>query len=246
MHNPVSVTLPPEPFTLQPGQLSIATSAIAARPMSFVEAGQWQGYEPAVARAVCDRLQLEPVWSPLPLQHLYTELSKGQHDVVWFNQAITQERRAWADFTRPYGRFDTGVLVLEDSDITQATDLSGRRLGILTGSTSQTAAEQLPPDITVVSFDCDDQVTDTLLTALRQGDIDAIVEDELLLLAVEAQDPTFRVAFTLATQRPFGIGVLPGNRELLAVLNQALNSLIADGTLAKLWAQWIPYKGYPF
>ncbi len=235
-----------EALTLEPGRLRIATCAMATPPMSVLVEGEWQGYEPAVARAVGDRLGLTPVWCPLPLPRLYPELSKGGYDVLWYNQTITQERRAWADFTRSYGRFDTAVLVLEGSAIETAADLAGQRVGILQGSTNLCILDQLPPDVETVSFDCTDQVRETLLGALLNQDITAIVEDELLLMAVEAQDPRFRVAFSVPTQRPFGIGVLPGNRELLEALNHTLNGLITDGTLAKLWAQWIPYKGYPF
>ena len=233
-------------ITLEPGQLRIATSNIEARPMSFVDGGERLGYEPAVARAVCDLLHLEPVWCPVPLRRFYPQLSRGAYDVVWFNQAITQERRAWADFTRPYGRFDTAVLVQEESSIFERIDLRGHRIGMLSGSTNQLLAEVLPTDVEICSFDCDEDVAQTMLSALRQGDIDAIVEDELLLMAAEAQDRSFRVAFQIPTQRPFGVGVLPGNRELLEALNEALNLLLTDGTLAKLWGQWIPYKNYPF
>jgi polar amino acid transport system substrate-binding protein len=236
----------PEIITVQQGQLRIITSDIEARPMSFVDGEQRFGFEPAVVRTVCDRLNLEPVWFNTPLKRFYTELSTGEYDVVWFNQAITQERRAWADFTRPYGRFDTAVLVSENSPIESKEDLSGKRLGILEESTSQALAETFPPDIEVVLFEGTDQVAQNMLQALRQGEIDAIVEDALLLRAAEAQHPAFRVAFEISTQRPFGVGVLPGNRELLESLNTVLNSLITDGTLNRLWAQWIPYKPYPF
>ena len=85
-----------------------------------------------------------------------------------------------------------------------------------------------------------------MIKALESGDIDALIQDALILLTLEADDPRFRVALQLPTQRPFGVGVLPGNRELLEALNQALNQLLTDGTLAKLWAQWIPYKPFPF
>jgi ABC-type amino acid transport substrate-binding protein len=180
------------------------------------------------------------------MEGFYTELSTGKYDVVWFNQAITQERRAWADFTRPYGRFDTAVLVQEESPIEAKADLGGKRLGMLQGSTTHLLLEMFPPDIEVVSFSEGDQVLDKMLDALYAGNIDAIVEDELLLMAAEAQDQGLRVAYQVPTQRPFGVGVLPGNRELLDALNDSLNGLIADGTLAKLWGQWIPFKPYPF
>ncbi|NJN21069.1 MAG: amino acid ABC transporter substrate-binding protein, partial [Leptolyngbya sp. RL_3_1] len=166
-------------ITVKPGQLSIVTSNIAARPMSFMDEGQRLGYEPAVARAVCERMGLEPVWSPVPLQDFYTELSKGEYDVIWFNQVITQERRAWADFTRPYGRFDTAVLVKEESAIETKRDLRGQRVGMLQGSTTHLLLEMFPPDIEVVSFAEQDQVLAQMLQALYDGRIDAIVEDEL-------------------------------------------------------------------
>ena len=233
-------------ITVKPGQLVIATSNIAARPMSFIDEGQRLGYEPAVARAVCDRLGLEPVWSPMPMQDFYTELSTGEYDVVWFNQAITQERRAWADFTRPYGRFDTAILVKEESPIEVKSDLSGKRIGMLQGSTTHLLLEMFPPDIEVVSFPAQEHVLAKMLEALYDGTIEAVVEEELLLMAAEAQDRGLRVADQVPTQRPFGVGVLPGNRELLVALNDTLNTLITDGTLAKLWGQWIPFKAYPF
>ncbi|HEY9878228.1 MAG TPA: ABC transporter substrate-binding protein [Leptolyngbyaceae cyanobacterium] len=231
--------------TVCPGKLSIIASDLDARPMSYVQDGQRLGYEPAVARAVSEMLGLEPVWANLPMKDFYVALSDGEHDVVWFNQAITQERRAWADFTRPYGRFDEAVLVLEESPINDVSDLKGKRLGGLDESPNLILTEQFP-DLELVTFPGDDQVLPEMLEALRTGKIDALVEDALVLMAAEADDPAFRVAFQIPTQQPFGIGVLPGNRELLEALNHALNTLIIEGTLAKLWAQWIPLKPFPF
>ncbi|WP_017299295.1 substrate-binding periplasmic protein [Nodosilinea nodulosa] len=231
--------------TVRPGQLAIIASDFDARPMSFIQEGDRLGYEPAVARAVGEILQLEPVWFDTAPEQFYPTLSSGDYDVVWFSQAITQDRRAWADFTRPYGRFDEAVLVREDSPIYAASDLAGKRLGTLAGSTPLTLTEALP-DLEWVPFTGPDQTLPTLLTALGQGAIDALVGDALPLLTAEADTNTLRVAFQMPSQHPFGIGVLPGNRELLEALNHALNQLIVNGTLSKLWAQWIPYKPFPF
>ncbi len=232
--------------TVRPGQLSMIASDCDTRPMSFIENGERLGYEPAVARAVCDLLGLEPRWFDLPMAKFYAALSDtDDYDVVWFNQAVTQERRAWADFTRPYGRFDEAVLVQDASTIEQMGDLAGKRLGGLINSTNLALAEEFP-DLEPVAFPGHERVLPEMLAALRDGKIDALIEDSLILLTIEADNPEFRVAFQLPTQKPFGIGVLPGNRELLEALNQALNQLISNGTLAKLWAQWIPHKPFPF
>jgi ABC-type amino acid transport substrate-binding protein len=232
--------------TVEPGKLRIITSNIEARPMSFVSDGVRQGFEPALARVVCDRLELEPQWFDIPLKDFYNSLSSGEYDVIWFNQVITQERRAWADFSRPYGRFDSGVLVRENSEIEGKAHLSNKRVGVLKESVSTQLLELLPIDIDPVYFEGHGRVEIEMLQALRKGHIDAIVEDSLVLMAIEAQDSGVRVAFEIQTHHPFGVGVLPGNRELLGAVNQVLNTLIADGTLNRLWAQWIPFKPYPF
>ena len=232
--------------TVEPGKLRIVTSDIEARPMSFIDEGKRLGFEPALARIVCDRLQVEPLWFDTPFKNFYVELSTGNYDVVWFNQTITQERRAWADFTRSYGRFDTAVLVHEDSEVEHKSQLAGKRIGLIAESVSQQLLELFPQDINAVYFEGNRKVISEMLQALQQGHIDAILEDSLILMATEAQDSGVRVAFEIPTQRPFGIGILPGNRELLDAINAVLNALMTDGTLNKVWGQWIPHKPYPF
>jgi polar amino acid transport system substrate-binding protein len=232
--------------TVAPGELRIITSDIPVRPMSFMSDGERQGFEPALARVVCDRLDLKPVWFDLPLKQFYEALASGNYDVIWFNQIITQERRAWADFTRPYGRFDTAVLVREDAEIEGKAHLSHKRVGVLQESVSLRLLELLPPDIEPVYFEGTHRVGIQMLQALRKGHIDAIVEDSILLLAAEAQGNGVRVAFEMPSQHPFGVGVLPGNRELLDALNTVMSALLLDGTLKRIWGQWIPFKPYPF
>ncbi|ASC73942.1 Bacterial ionotropic glutamate receptor [Halomicronema hongdechloris C2206] len=237
---------PPMSFTtVRPDHLSIIASDFDARPMSFLKDGERMGYEPAVTKAVCELLGLKPMWFNLPMQDFYTALSTGQYDVIWFKQAITQDRRAWADFTRPYGRFDEAILVRDESPIHEPKDLAGKRLGGLDGGTSLDLAQYLP-ELELMPFPGNNRVLPDMLQALKDKKIDAIIDDALVLMAAEANDPTFRVAFPMPTRLPFGVGVLPGNRELLEALNRAITSLIADGSLNKLWGRWIPYVPYPF
>lgn len=246
MTNTTGIQNLPSFTTVVPGELRIITSDISARPMSFINDGERQGFEPALTRIVCDRLGLRPQWFNLPLKRFYSALTSGEYDVIWFNQVITQERRAWADFTRPYGRFDTAVLVREDSPIEGKDHLSCKRIGVLQESVSTRLLELLPPDIETLYFEGDGHVEVEMLQALREGHVDAILEDSLVLMAIEAQDEGVRVAYEIPSQHPFGVAVLPGNRELLDALNNVLNTLIIDGTLNRLWGQWIPFKPYPF
>ncbi|MBE9077548.1 amino acid ABC transporter substrate-binding protein [Romeria aff. gracilis LEGE 07310] len=233
-------------FTLQPGSLQIVASDFDARPMSAIDAdGQRIGYEPALARAVCQRLGLEPVWHNLPMEDFYSCLETGQYDVVWFNQAITTERQQRADFTRPYGLFDEAVLVRQGSQVNSAQDLVGKRVGGLADSTNIALVKDFP-GAEAVPFPGSDRVLPEMLDALHNGQIDALIDDELVLIVAAEDDPSLRLAFSLPTRVPFGIAVPKSRQSLLNALNQTLDELAADGTMAQLWAEWIPQKPFPF
>ncbi|MBV8884611.1 MAG: amino acid ABC transporter substrate-binding protein [Chroococcidiopsidaceae cyanobacterium CP_BM_RX_35] len=228
-----------------PGYLEIAASDFNARPMSYLKQRARLGYEPDLTRVVCDRIGLEPVWHNLPMADFYPCLQTGGYDVIWFNQAITKERTAWADFTRPYGLFDEAVIVQANSPIYSPDDLSSLRVGGLADSTNLTLARSFA-GVEIVPFPGSDQVLPEMLEALRAGEIDALIDDELVLIVAAEEDPNLRIAFSVPTQVPFGIAVRRGQMKLLQALNATLDALIADGSLAQLWAHWVPWKPFPF
>jgi polar amino acid transport system substrate-binding protein len=242
-------SMPPSNFaTVEPGYLHIISSDFDARPMSQVENHDRQGYEPALTRLVCEQLGLKPVWHNTPMQDFYSQIQSGSYDVVWFNQAITPERQNWVDFTHPYGLFDEAVLVRADSQVKSPADLSGQIVGGLADSTNMALAETFATafaDVKLRPFAGSDKVLPEMLAALRAGEINALIDDELVLVVAAEEDPKLRLAFTVPTRVPFAIGVKKGNVALLNALNATLESLIADSTMATLWAKWIPWKPFP-
>ena len=233
-------------LTVQPGYLNIVASDFDARPMSYLTAdGQRAGYEPDLARALCKKLGLTPVWHNLPMAEFYTSMATGNYDVVWFNQANTLERQQWVTFTQPYGLFDESVLVKASSPASSPADLAGQRVGGLADSTNIALVNAFTGSIAVPYPGCD-KVLPELLAALRAGEIDALIDDELVLLVAAEEDPNLRMAFSLQTQARFSIGVAKDKPELSEKLDSALSEIIAEGTLAQLWAKWIPWKPFPF
>lgn len=231
--------------TVEAGCLHIVASDFDARPMTQVTQSGRSGYEPDLARAVCQKLGLKPVWHNLPMAKFYTSLQAESYDVIWFNQAITPERQQWVDFTRPYGLFDEAVLVRADSSAQSPADLAGLRVGGLADSTNLALAATFPNVITV-PYPGSDKVLPEMLEALRSGEIDALIDDELVLVVPAEEDESFKLAFSVPTQVPFAIGVRKEHSALLNALNIALDALITDGTMAQLWNTWIPWKPFPF
>ena len=137
------------------------------------------------------------------------------------------------------------VLVRKGSGITAADDLRGKRVGGLADSTNIALVEGFP-EATAVPYPGSDKVLPEMLEALRAGDIDALIDDELVLVVAAEEDPNLELAFTLPTRVPFAIAVSPENTDLLAALNGAIAALLADGTMMQLWTTWIPWKPFPF
>ena len=160
------------------------------------------------------------------------------------NQAVTPERSARVQFTRPYGVFNEAMLVRGDRSIDSPDDLAGMRVGGLADSTNLELAKAWREAI-LVPFPGSDRVLPEMLAALKAGEIDALVDDELVLVAAADADPNLRIAFTVPTQMAFAIAVLPKNEELLQALDHSLETLIADGTLAQLWDRWIGQPSFP-
>ena len=234
------------PATVEEGLLTIIASDFDARPMSYLTPdGQRMGYEPELARAVCQQLGLTPVWHNLPMAEFYTAAQSGDYDCVWFNQAITPEREQWVNLTESYGLFDEAVLVRVESTVTEPSDLAGQRVGGLADSTNIALVEGFP-GATAVPYPGSDKVLPEMLAALQAGEIDALIDDELVLLVAAAENTRLKLAFSLPTQVPFAIGVNPSRTELFEKLQGALSALKADGTMANLWDHWIPWKPFPF
>lgn len=231
--------------TVSAGQLTIGASDFDARPMTYVEAGQRLGYEPDIARAVCAKLGLEPVWLNLPMAEFYTTLHANTCDIVWFNQAITPHRQQHSRFTRPYGLFNEAIIVRTADGIDTAADLAGRKLAGLADSTNVELGQQFE-GVELIPFPGTDTVLQDMLAALRAGEVDAVVDDELVLITAAEADPSLRIAITVETRHPFAIALRPDCTDLLSLLNQTLDQLEADGTLQRLWEQWIPWRPFPF
>lgn len=236
-------------LTKEAGYLNIVASDFNARPMSYLDkAGHRTGYEPELARIVCDRLSLIPKWHNLPMQDFYTSLNHQKdtpYDVIWFNQAITAERQTKVSFTQPYGLFDEAVLVKKSSPASNPAQLAGQRVGGLAESTNIALVKEFP-GAKAVPYPGSDKVLPEMLAALRAGEIDALIDDELVLIVAAEEDENLRLAFSLRTKAPFAVGVSKTQSALLSQLDTTLSELVADGTLTQLWEKWIPWKPFPF
>ena len=226
--------------------LVFACADIEAPPLFLASGGEQhrQGYEPDVGRAVAAAMGRRLEWRFLPWSEMLPAVVAGDADGVLCGQGISPERLAVVDFTRPYAVFDESVLVLAGSGIASAGDLCGRSVGAIAGSVNMTLAETFTGARPVAFAGDSDDVFAEMVAALRAGQVDAIVDDDVALIPL-AGEADLEVGFTVATRNRWGIAVSKQRPELRTQLDQALDRLLADGTLAALWQRWMPQLTFP-
>lgn len=205
--------------------------------------GSRAGYEPAAAAVVAAKLGRTVEWVITTWGDMIPAANDGRGDAVWCGQGITAERAALVDFTSPYAIFDEAALVRTGSGIAGPADLAGRRVGAIAGSTNMTLVQTFP-DVVPVSFEGTADVFGDMISALRRGEVDAFVDDDVALVPV-GDEPDLEVAFTVPTRNKWGVAVAKGNTSLLDDLNAALAAAIADGSLEQVWKEWMPDLAFP-
>ena len=207
--------------------------------------GVREGYEPAAAALVAESLGRPLEWVFSPWVEMVDALNAGHGDAIWCGQGITAERRRRVDFTRPYAVFDESLLVRAGSGLSSPDELAGRRIGAIAGSTNMALAETFAGAELVPFGGQSDDVFGEMIDALRAGEVDGIVDDDVALVPL-ADDPDFEVAFTVPTRNEWGVAVARARPDMRDTLDHALAGAIADGRLASCWQRWLPELEYPF
>jgi polar amino acid transport system substrate-binding protein len=157
----------------------------------------------------------------LEFDSLIPALQQGQIDAIAAGMTITSAREKQVNFTDPYWKADQSILVTSSSSFNpqKMTDLSGKTVGVQTGTTGESLAEEYNTTVTIKHYD-------TFLLAvldLVNGRLDAVIVDSPVAIAFTSQYAV-KVSSTIATGEVWGFAVKIGNTSLLNKLDTALAS----------------------
>ncbi|HEX5980383.1 MAG TPA: ABC transporter substrate-binding protein [Thermoleophilaceae bacterium] len=226
------------------GQLTVGTDKPAFPPY-FVDDDptNGKGFESAVAYAVADELGFtkdEVEWTVVPFNASY---APGPKDFDFdINQiSITPAREKAVDFSSPYYTAPQAVVTPKSSEFANAetfAELEGATVGVQIGTTSLDAVDQVmqPAEDPKVFNDSNDVVT-----ALKQGQVDAVVVDlPTAFYVTAAQVPNSKIVgqFSAPGGDSFGL-LLEKDSELTDCLDQAIAALEESGQLEQITNKWM-------
>lgn len=148
-------------------------------------------------------------------------------DLVIATYSITDARKKEVSFAGPYLKTKQGVMVRDESGIQTAADLANTKVCAARGSTSWEQAATYLEGITAVQEDGFGKCTDLL----RQGKVDAVTTDQIILYGYEHEYDDLRVLpdEQFGHAELYGIGIRPGDVELCEFLNEAIVESLRSG-----------------
>jgi polar amino acid transport system substrate-binding protein len=131
------------------------------------------------------------------------------------------------------------------SGISSPGDLRGKRVLAIDGSTNIALARTFEGADVVPFAATGENVLDDLVSALRNGDVDAVVDDTVALQPlVESGD--LAIGFSVPTANEWAIAVSKGDESNRKAIDAALGQAFSSGAVRAAWERWIPTLNYPF
>jgi glutamate transport system substrate-binding protein len=198
--------------------------------------GSFSGFDVDVATYVAGKLGYKPdqiEWVETKSADRENALARGDVKFIAATYSINDERKQKVDFAGPYLLAHQDLLVKKDSDVSKGTDLNGKKLCSVTGSTSaQNVQKTIAPKANLKEYSGYSEC----IAALQSGAVDAVTTDDSILAGFASQDKykgQFKLAGLKLSNENYGVGVKKGDSATLKKINDALTSMVSDGSWQK-------------
>ncbi|MGH3674722.1 MAG: glutamate ABC transporter substrate-binding protein [Mycobacterium sp.] len=199
--------------------------------------GTLSGFDIDVGKYVAKELgynedQIE--WKEAPSGQRETLIQNDQVKYIVATYSITDSRKEKVDFAGPYLITGQSLLVRADNnDITGAASLqNNKKLCSVTGSTPAQRIKDEYPGVQLQQYD----TYSACVEALKNGAIDAVTTDEVILAGYAAQTPgAFKLVGDTFSEERYGIGLKKGDTELCNQISDAVKKMEDDGQWKAAW-----------
>ncbi len=218
-----------------PNVLKVGTEGTYA-PFSYQGSdGKLTGYDIEVAQAVAGKLGKKVEFTQTPWDSIFAGLASKRFDLVANQVTVNPERQQKYALSQPYTTSE-GVIVTraDDHSVLAPADLRGKTCAqSSTSNWSQVAA----------AAGCKVEAVEGFVQAiqlLKQGRVDATINDTLAVgeYSKKTGDTAVRIAVHTGDTSKQAFAARKDSGALIGRIDNALNTLRADGTLARISAKY--------
>ena len=227
-----------------------------AVPFSFVdESKQPTGFSIDLCRrivaSIAQQLGVEGMqikWVPVTTQDRMEVVEKGKADMECGSTTVTLSRSKRVNFSSYTFVDGTGLLVKTDSAARQLSDLGGKKIGVIPGTTNEKAVNDALKRSVINATVVPVKTRDEGLALFEAGQIDAFASDRTLLLALapKAKDPkSISMLMEDLSFEPYAIVLPRGDDDLRLAVNSALAQIYRSGNITEIFRRWFGALGKP-
>lgn len=209
-------------------------------PMGFKDdKGEIVGFDIDLAKEAAKRMGVKVVFKPVQWDGVLLSLNNKDIDVIWNGLTVTDKRKEQIDFSKIYLQNKQIIVVKNDSTIKGKKDLSGKKVGLQLGSSSETALnDDKTTSSTLKEVKKYSDNTEALMD-LNQGRVDAVVVDEVVGRYYISKKPgLYKVLDEDFGKEDYGVGIRKTDKSFKEELDKTLDAMKADGTANKISQKW--------
>lgn len=216
---------------------------------SLNAAGELEGFDIDIARALCEEMKVECEFVTQDWDGIIPALQAGKFDAIIASMSITDERKQQVDFTNKYYNTPPAIAVPKDSDITDTSPeaLAGKALGVQGSTTHSNYAEKVYGESDIRSYPTPDEYK----LDIANGRIDAVMDD-VIVIDTWLKSPEGECCKMLGTITPdpeihgegAGIAVRKGETELVEKFNAAIDAIRANGKYKEIQDKYFTFDVY--
>jgi len=215
-------------------------------PMSYYkDNGELTGFDIEFAKALCQRLDLEPEFKVIFWNKKELELKKRNIDCIWNGLSVTEERRNNMKFTHVYMSNKQIIMIRksDESKYSNLENLSSGKVSYLTESPGEAAirGDSNLSRAELIGY----AVIDDAILALKNNEIDAVVIDYTVAQEniVGGNHDLMILDKLNYDKETYAIGFRVGS-DMTLLVNEQINNMINDGSLEEISKKYNIYDLY--
>ncbi len=203
-------------------------------PFEFVAAngviGEYDGIDMAIAKQIGDELGKTAQIENMEFDSLLLALQNGQVDAVIAGMTVDPERAEEVNFSVPYYNAKQVMIVKEDSDIAQASDMADKKIVVIQGYTGESCVKKMG-----YAYEAFKKGSEAIME-LVNGKCDVVVIDSATAKKYVGDNEGLKIVPDDAAfgDEEYAIAVNKKDTELLEQINEILTKMIDDGTVQAL------------
>lgn len=226
----------------KPKVLRIATNATYV-PFEFKDNkaqgkdSDYKGIEIDMVREVAKRLGMETKFENIPFNGIIPAILSKEVDLAATGMTMTKERAQKVSFAAPFYESKLALVVPKSSAVKSATDLKGKRVAAMVGTTGAKYGKANGMDIKQFDTSAD------ALLEMQTGNAPAAIVDKPVAeyyaaLEGKGKGKVNVIVVPDSKSELLGFVMSKDNKDLQAKVNKTLAEMKKDGTYNKIYKKW--------